>query len=107
MPLKEADQKTIIRIGKQFGVRMIWVFGSVLDKNAEPNDIDIAVDGIKPEDFYKFYGKLGCALKQQVDLVDMSDDLAIVPVIREKGMVIYGKEQSENERIYRKRKAAS
>jgi hypothetical protein len=39
--------------------------------------------------------------------VDMSDDLAIIPIIRDTGVVIYGKRHSKSHGLHRKRKATS
>jgi len=36
----------------------IYLFGSSLDRGSEPNDIDLAVERIRPEMVFKFYGEL-------------------------------------------------
>jgi len=61
-----------------------------LDRNSEYNDIDLAVKGIKPEVFFKFYGELLRSLSKPVDLVDLSKKSLFNQIIEEKGVKIYG-----------------
>jgi len=88
--LKDDDLKTIINIAKDFNVKRVWLFGSALSEDSEPNDIDLAVEGVPHSQFFTLYGKLMFALPLMVDLVDLNDDLSIASIIREKGKVIYG-----------------
>lgn len=37
------------------------------------NNIDIAVEGIKVKDFFKYYGRISMAVDDEVDLVDLND----------------------------------
>jgi len=54
------------------------------------NDIDLAVRGIKPEVFFKFYGELLRNLSKPVDLVDLSNKSLFNQIIEEQGVRIYG-----------------
>ena len=54
------------------------------------NDIDIAVKGIKPELFFKFYAYLYKHLSKPVDLVDLSRISLFNNLIEETGIKIYG-----------------
>ena len=52
-------------------------------------DIDLVVEGISREMFFKFYACLYMALAKPVDLVDLSQDTPIASIIRGKGVSIY------------------
>lgn len=104
MPLTKDEKLGIGNIAREFGVERMWLFGSMLDKNTEPDDIDLAVEGIPPEMFFKFYARLGGAPAKNVDLYDMTEDIPIITIIRKKGKVIY--ECEENSRVHNGRKAA-
>ncbi len=76
---------------REFDVSAVWLFGSSLGDEATARDIDLAVEGIAPSRFYDFYGRLLFELPKPVDLVDMSEDLPIVPLIRRDGVRIYAR----------------
>ncbi len=74
---------------KQFKVKTVWLFGSALEDENEATDIDIAVEGLAPEKFFEFYGRLFFELPKPVDLVDLSQEPPIAAIVREKGVRIY------------------
>jgi predicted nucleotidyltransferase len=82
-------EKKIRDCARAFDVQSVWLFGSALEQGAEARDIDLAVDGIAPEKFFKFYAELYMALPKPVDLVDLSQDIPIAALVREKGSCIY------------------
>lgn len=86
----KSDHEAIESIAREFQVKKVWLFGSVLDADAEAADIDLAVEGVPEGQFFKFFAKIMWALSKPVDMVDMSDDLPIVQIIRKTGKVIYG-----------------
>ena len=47
------------------------LFGSCLSNIKSARDIDIAVSGVKPRDFFKFYGKVSMIADDEVDLIDL------------------------------------
>jgi predicted nucleotidyltransferase len=63
----------IISIGKEFGVKKLLLFGSCVSDIESARDIDIAVSGVKPRDFFKFYGKVSMIVDDEVDLIDLDD----------------------------------
>lgn len=65
------------------------MFGSALEDEEAAVDIDLAVEGLAPEKFFDFYGRLFFDLPKPVDLVDLSQDPPIASIIREKGVRIY------------------
>ncbi len=77
-------------VQKKYKVPTIYLFGSSLDRDSGYNDIDLAVKGIKPEIFFKFYGELLRNLSKPVDLVDLSKKSLFNQIIEEKGVRIYG-----------------
>ncbi|MCX7046393.1 MAG: nucleotidyltransferase domain-containing protein, partial [Candidatus Sumerlaeota bacterium] len=82
-------QKIITDCAREFDVRVVWLFGSSLDNPAEARDIDLAVEGLAPERFFKFYGKLFDQLPKPVDIVDLSQEPPLEPIIRARGIRIY------------------
>lgn len=54
------------------GLEEVYLFGSLAKNEAtEDSDIDIAVRGIKPEDFFKIYGELLMLLSHPIDFIDL------------------------------------
>jgi len=82
-------EETIRACAREFDVKTVWIFGSSLEDDPAARDIDLAVEGISPEMFFKFYARLFMALPKPVDLVDLSQDIPIASIIREKGVSIY------------------
>lgn len=85
---KELDK--IEKISKEFNVRKVLLFGSCLESIETANDIDIAVEGIDPKEFFRYYGRISMAVDDVVDLVDI-DDLRehFRKRILSKGRIIY------------------
>ncbi|MBN1796501.1 MAG: nucleotidyltransferase domain-containing protein [Sedimentisphaerales bacterium] len=85
-----ADLIQIVKeCAESYGVRTVWLFGSAVDNENEATDIDLAVEGLTPEKFFEFYGRLYFELPKPVDLVDMSQHPPISSIVREKGVRIY------------------
>ncbi len=69
----DGELNKIAEISKEFDVEKVFLFGSCLENTELARDIDIAVEGIKPEDFFKYYGRISMAINDEVDLVDLND----------------------------------
>ncbi|MBA7506047.1 hypothetical protein ES706_04727 [subsurface metagenome] len=82
-------KEVIEACAKQFKVKTVWLFGSAVEDENEATDIDIAVEGLAPEKFFEFYGRLFFELPKPVDLVDLSREPPIATIVREKGVRIY------------------
>jgi hypothetical protein len=54
------------------------------------HDIDLAVEGVSPKDFFRFYGDLMFALSKPVDVVDLSGQSKFLDLIRREGVPLYG-----------------
>lgn len=68
---RELDK--IVDISKEFGAKKVLLFGSCLEDIKSAKDIDIAVAGIKPREFFKYYGKVSMWVDDEVDIVDLDD----------------------------------
>ena len=88
--ISDQDKNIIIGCAKKYNVTSVILFGSSIRDENVFNDIDIAVIGIKPSLFFKFYGELFKNLSKPVDLVDMSHKNLFTQLIEEKGIRIYG-----------------
>jgi len=82
-------RKIIADVAKDFQVSAIWLFGSALENEEQATDIDLAVEGLDPEKFFDFYGRLFFELPKPVDLIDLSQNPPIAAIVREKGVRIY------------------
>ena len=63
----ESELKKIAEISKGFDVGKVFLFGSCLESAEMAQDIDIAVEGIKPKDFFKYYSRISLAINDEVD----------------------------------------
>jgi len=88
--ITDADKKTIREISKKYLAKRVLLFGSSLNSIKESRDIDIAVEGIPPEDFFKYYGDLLLKLSKPVDVIDLSVTSKFVKLIEQEGVVLYG-----------------
>jgi predicted nucleotidyltransferase len=88
--ITEKDKKTIREISEKYHAKKVLLFGSCLDPCRESRDIDIAVEGIKPEDFFDYYGDLLLKLSKSVDVIDLSETSKFVKLVKNEGVPIYG-----------------
>lgn len=86
----EKELEKIITISKEYGAEMVLLFGSCVKDVESAQDIDIAVRGIKPREFFRYYGKISMAVEDEVDLIDLDDIRKhFYERILSKGRVIY------------------
>ena len=88
--LSEKDRSSIVELAIKYHAKRVVLFGSSAQPNLQGRDIDIAVDGIPPEEFFKFYGDLIFSLSKPVDVVDLSQENEFTTLIRKEGIVLYG-----------------
>ena len=88
--IAEKDKNIILQYAKKYNVSAVFLFGSSLEKGKESNDIDIAVKGIEPRLFFKFYAELFKRLSKPVDLIDLSKKTLFNSLVEETGEKIYG-----------------
>lgn len=71
-PEIEKDLDVAIDYLKSVGCTEVFIFGSVADGSATgESDLDIAVRGINPADFFSIYGELLTRLSRPADLIDL------------------------------------
>jgi len=88
--ITDKDKKTILEISRKYHVKRVLLFGSSLDRTKESRDIDIAVEGVLPKDFFKFYGDLLLKLSQPVDVIDLSGTSKFIKLVLQEGVLLYG-----------------
>lgn len=88
--ISEADKRIILEISEKYHVKRVLLFGSSLDPVKESRDIDIAIAGINPRKFFKYYGDLMLKLSKPVDVIDLSEKSKFVTLVKKEGISIYG-----------------
>ncbi len=89
--IKESDKKIICEISKKYDAKRVLLFGSSIVPEREGRDIDIAVEGIPPKDFYRYYGELIFSLSKPIDVIDISGTSKFIKLILEEGIPLYGR----------------
>ena len=87
--LTEQDKVAIIETASQYGAHRVLLFGSSMESHQEGKDIDIAVEGIPPGDFFKFYGDLILKVSKPLDVVDLSQDNLFTQIVWQEGIILY------------------
>jgi predicted nucleotidyltransferase len=88
--VSDAEREIIIRCAQKYGASRVYLFGSCAQSEGGYHDIDVAVDGIPPQQFFRFYAELMRNLHKPVDLLDLSERNPLVRVVLEEGIIIYG-----------------
>lgn len=87
----ENELGKIIEISKEYGAQKVILFGSCLKNIKFARDIDIAVAGVKPKDFFYYYGKVSM-VNDKIDIVDLDEIKGhLYNRILDKGKVLYEK----------------
>ena len=81
------DIQTAASILRSFGATEIYVFGSLVESSNPSNarDLDIAVLGLPPEQFFHAYGQMLMELDHDFDLVDLSNSAAFSRRLKDSG----------------------
>ena len=88
--ITETDRNAIRSICQRYGIKRALLFGSSVEATREARDIDLAVEGVAPEDFFRFYGDLMFAVSKPIDVVDLSGHSKFLDLIRREGVALYG-----------------
>ena len=88
--ISNEDKYRLTEIASRYNVAKIYLFGSNLDAEREPNDIDLAVEGISDALFFKFYSELIFSLSKPVDLVDLKNKSLLNKIVKSEGILLYG-----------------
>ncbi len=89
--IEESDKKIICEISKKYDAKRVLIFGSSIVSERESHDIDIAVEGILPKDFYRYYGELIFSLSKPIDVIDISGTSKFIELILQEGIPLYGR----------------
>lgn len=80
------DLKQAIKILRNGGCAEVYLFGSIASgKHHQRSDIDLAVRGCPPDQFFQLLGELLFKLDYPVDLVDLDKDDPFVEYLIRKG----------------------
>ena len=85
-----SDKSTIQTLAARYAVKRGLLFGSAAKADSGYRDIDLAVEGIRAQDFFRFYGDLLNRLPFPVDVVDLSKSSRFTQMILKEGIQIYG-----------------
>ena len=85
----DQDREAITRLAEQYPITRLLLFGSSTDPTREGRDIDLAVEGLPPQDFFRFYGDLLFSVSKPVDLIDLSQNSKLTRQIRQEGLPLY------------------
>lgn len=88
--ITESEKRTIREISEKYAVKRVLLFGSSLASDKEGRDIDLAVEGVSPKDFFRYYGELIFGLSKPVDVIDLSGTSKFIKMIEQEGIPIYG-----------------
>ncbi|MFW5986480.1 MAG: nucleotidyltransferase family protein, partial [Halanaerobiales bacterium] len=71
--LKARVERKIPDLAEKYNLQRVYLFGSLTCREdfRLASDIDIAVEGLKPEDYLDLWGDLEESLEHSFDLVDM------------------------------------
>mgnify|MGYP001098705454 CR=1 FL=1 len=84
--ISKKDKKIIREISKKYHIKRVILFGSSLCPTKESQDIDIAIEGIKPKDFFKYLGELMFNLSKPVDVIDLSKKSKFIKLVLQEGV---------------------
>ena len=88
--ISNSDKTAIISLAKKYKITRLLLFCSNLDESREANDIDLAVEGLPENLFFKFYSELIFNLSKPVDLIDLERKSRFRDVILQKSINLYG-----------------
>ncbi len=88
--ISSEDKYRLIEIAKRYNISKLYLFGSNINNKKNPNDIDLAVEGIADSVFFKFYSELIFSLSKPVDLIDLKKKSLLTEMVKSKGILLYG-----------------
>jgi len=74
---------------RQAGAKEVYLFGSAATgKMREGSDLDFAVSGLPPAEFFRAMGVAWGAANQELDLVDLDQDTPFTRYLKEEGELV-------------------
>lgn len=71
---------------KEMGAREVYVFGSAATGTMrDDSDVDLAVCGLPPGNFFGAYSRAEDALGRRMDLIDLDDENLFTQYLKRKG----------------------
>ena len=87
--ITEDDRMAIAEVAAGYAVNRVVLFGSSADPVHQGRDIDLAVEGLPPSEFFAFYGDLLFSVSKPVDLIDLSTESEFAQRVRSEGIPVY------------------
>ena len=87
--LPKEEKEKIIGLAKQYNASRVLLFGSALRNYEAANDLDLAIEGVAPSDFFRIYADLIAALPKRIDLIDLSKKSRFNDLIQHNAIVLY------------------
>ena len=86
--LSVTDRQMIADLAVKYAVKGVFLFGSAAKLDAGYRDIDLAIEGIRPQDFFRLHGELLSHLSRPVDLIDLDEPSPFTRFLREEGKLV-------------------
>ncbi len=93
--VSDRDKATITALARRYGAATVWLFGSSAHRRKRGRDLDLAVEGVAPSQFFQFVGDLMLSLSKPVDVVALEGRSKLGALIRRDGIRIYGQPARE------------
>jgi predicted nucleotidyltransferase len=94
--ISDQDKAIITALARRYGATTVRLFGSAAHRRRRGRDIDLAVEGVAPSRFFRFLGDLMLSLSKPVDVVDLGKHSKLSALIRQEGVLIYGRPAKES-----------
>jgi predicted nucleotidyltransferase len=88
--ISSEERHKLVEIAKRYNISKLYLFGSNINDKKNPNDIDLAVEGIADSVFFKFYSELIFSLSKPVDLIDLKKKSLLNEMVKSEGILLYG-----------------
>lgn len=86
--MKSNQIKRIIELAKSYGATRLILFGSSVNEASQPQDVDLACDGIEGWKLYEFGARLEEELRLPLDLIPLTPTTKFTRLIEAKGTVL-------------------
>ncbi|MBN1903122.1 nucleotidyltransferase domain-containing protein [Candidatus Sumerlaeota bacterium] len=71
---------------KKYGAREIYIFGSSgTGTISDSSDIDLAISGLPPENYFHAFSEAQCLLERPLDLIDLDTPTLFTEYLKKKG----------------------
>jgi predicted nucleotidyltransferase len=87
MSIQQKQIEKIMKVAREFGVTRLIIFGSATESD-DARDIDLACDGIKGWNFFKFAAKVEEELGVQTDVISLKPATNFTRYIESKGEIL-------------------